>query len=314
VTQSPAPTPPDDSVLGVLRREHEAYLLTQRGLCANTAKQSWWLVSKFLKSCFGKEEGDVSRITPSDVQSFLQQKVSRPGPLRDKTSPSHLKNFLLFLFKSNRTSTNLALSVLTVAHRFGSRLPRHLTTGQVEAVLGAVREDTHLGRRNYAMMLLLARLGLRAEEVVAIQIDDIDWRAGELLVRGKGQRHDRLPIPKDVGEALAEYTRRDRETPSRALFVRDRAPRIRFAHGQILNRILKEAFAKTGLVPPLPWVGAHVMRHSLAVSLTQRGASIEEIGNMLRHRSRSTTMLYARLDVDGMRSIAQPWPAKKVTK
>jgi site-specific recombinase XerD len=303
VTKPLPPQPLDESPQGVLRREYEEYLRNQRGLSKSTVKQSWWLISHFLTCCFGKTECDLSQITAADIVKFLQQKVSRPGPLRDRTSPSHLKNFLLFLFKSNRTVKNLALNVLTVAHNFGTRLPRHLTAEQVEVVLAALREDTHLGRRNYAMMLLLARLGLRSEEVIAIQIDDIDWRAGEILIRGKGKRHDRMPFPKDVGEAVAEYIRCDRQTSTRSLFVTDRAPRVAITYGTFLNTILKKALAKTGLTPTLPWVGTHLLRHSLAVSLTQKGASLEEIADMLRHRSRSTTMMYARLDVEGMRSI-----------
>ena len=158
------------------------------------------------------------------------------------------------------------------------------------------------------MVLLLARLGLRAPEVIAIQIDDIDWRAGELLVRGKGQRQDRLPLPPDVGEALAEYIRRDRVTTARALFVRDRAPRQPFVDGQVLNWILKAAFMKTGLKPPTKYLGSHILRHSLATSLVQRRASLAEIGDLLRHRSRASTMIYAKLDRDGLRSIAPSWP------
>lgn len=314
VTKPLPPQPVDESPQGVLRREFEEYLRNQRGLSKRTVKQSWWLIAHFLKFCFGEEKHDVSQITAADILKFLQQKVSRPGPLRDRTSPSHLKNFLLFLFKTNRTAKNLALSVPTVAHNFGTRLPRHLTTEQVDAVLAALREDTHLGRRNYAMILLLARLGLRSEEVIAIQIDDIDWRAGEILIRGKGKRHDRLPLPKDVGEAVAEYVRQDRQTSTRSLFVTDRAPRVAITYGTVLNTILKKALTKTGLTPPMRWVGTHMLRHSLAVSLTQKGASLEEIADMLRHRSRSTTMMYARLDVEGMRSISQPWPTNKEGK
>jgi site-specific recombinase XerD len=158
------------------------------------------------------------------------------------------------------------------------------------------------------MVLLLARLGLRSPEIVAIQIDDVDWRMGEILIRGKGQRHDRLPLPPDVGEALAEYIRRDRVTSSRSLFATERAPRKPFASGQILNAILKDAFAKAELEPPTRYVGSHILRHSLATSLVQRGASLAEIGDMLRHRSQESTMTYAKLDIDGLRSIAQPWP------
>lgn len=159
------------------------------------------------------------------------------------------------------------------------------------------------------MLLLMARLGLRAPEVIAIRLDDIDWRAGELLVRGKGQRHDRLPIPADVGEAIAGYIRDERVSASRMLFVSLRAPNGPFKDGQVINDILKDAFAATGVTPPGPYVGSHVLRHSLATNMVRNGASLAEIGDMLRHRSRASTMIYAKLDIDGLRSIAKPWPA-----
>jgi site-specific recombinase XerD len=161
----------------------------------------------------------------------------------------------------------------------------------------------------------MARLGLRAPEVIAIQLDDIDWRAGELLVRGKGQRHDRLPIPPDVGEAISKYLREGRTSATtRTLFVTHRAPNRPFKDSQVINAILKEAFAATGVKPPTPYVGSHVLRHSLATNMVRAGASLEEIGDLLRHRSRATTMIYAKLDTDGLRSIAQPWPVAEVAR
>ena len=126
--------------------------------------------------------------------------------------------------KSGLTATNLALCIPSVAQRYGARLPRHLAPEQVDTVLAAAPADTRFGRRNYAMTVLLARLGLRAPEVTAIQLDDIDWRAGEFVVRGKGRNHDRVPIPPDVGEALADYIRHDRVSTSRALFVTGLSP------------------------------------------------------------------------------------------
>ena len=308
------PTPPDESARGRLRAEYEEYLRRQRGVTERTIKHAWWLVSRFLTFCFGEEEVNVSQITAAHITNFMQQATLRPKPLRDKTSPSHLRNFCLFLFKTDRTTTNLATSVLSVAHQYQARLPRHLTAEQVEAIVSAVKQETPVGRRNYAMVLLMARLGLRAEEVVAIQLEDVDWRAGELLVRGKGKRYDRLPIPIEVGQALAEYIRRDRITSTRFLFVTERPPRAGFKDGQILNAVLKDAFAKTGLKRPLERIGAHVLRHSLAVSLAKQGSSIEEIADLLRHRSRATTLLYTRLDMESLRSIALPWPAKENRK
>lgn len=210
------------------------------------------------------------------------------------------------------TLSNLALGIPKVAHRPTARLPRHITPEQVEAVLAAVRSDPQFGRRNYAMVLLLARLGLRAQEVVAIQLDDIDWRAGELVVRGKGQRHDRVPIPPDVGEAVANYIRHDRLSTSRALFVTARAPHGPFKNGTELNVILRQAFARSGVTPPRPYVGSHVLRHSLATNLVRKGASLAEVSDLLRHRSRASTLIYAKVDIDGLRSIAQAWPSSGV--
>ena len=190
-------------------------------------------------------------------------------------------------------------------------MPRHLTAEQVEVVLEAVRSGSpvKVRRRNYAMILVLARLALRAPEVIAMQIDDIDWRAGEIVVRGKGQVRDRLPLQADVGQALAEYLRYERPpTESRALFVTSRAPHRAFEDSQVLNAILKDAFVRTGLRPPVAYVGSHILRHSLASHMARQGASLEEIGDLLRHRSRASTLIYAKLDIEGLRSIAQPWP------
>lgn len=291
-----------------LRRDYEAYLRRQRGLSERTIFHSWRLADRFLEFRFGDDIGDLGHITPTDVAGFLQHLTTRTPPLRDKTTSSHLRNFFRYLFQTGKTAINLALGIPSIAQRYGARLPRHLTPEQVDTLLEAVRADTPRGRRNYAMVLLLARLGLRPPEVIAIQIDDIDWRSGELVVRGKGARHDRLPLLPDVGEALADYIRLDRVTTSRTLFVIERAPHRPFKDAQILNAILKDAFARTGLTPPAPYVGAHVLRHSLATNLVRRGASLEEISDTLRHRSRASTLIYARLDLDGLRSIAQPWP------
>src|SRR6266852_2619620 len=207
-----------------LKLEYEDYLRNQRGLSERTIYHCWRFADRFLHFRFKGRPCDLSKIKPVDIARFMQHLISRGKPFRDKTPPTHLRNFFQFLFKSGMTNVNLAPSVPRIAHRYASRLPRHLTPEQVEVVITAVKADTAIGRRNYAMVLLMARLGLRAAEVIAIQIDDIDWRAGELLVRGKGQLHDRLPLPKDVGEALTNYIRKDRVTTSRALFVWHRTP------------------------------------------------------------------------------------------
>jgi site-specific recombinase XerD len=308
VGKPPLPPTAKDSARMALRREYEGYLRRHRGLSERTIFQAWRCAERFLAFRFGEEIGDLSQLASVDITDFLQHLAQRTPPLRDKTWTSHLRNFFRYLFQVGTTAANLAAGIPRVAQRYGTRLPRHLTLEQVERLLEAVRTETPRGRRNYAMVLLLARLGLRPPEVIAMQLDDIDWRSGELVVRGKGDRHDRLPLLPDVGQALAEYIRGDRITTSRALFVTERSPHRPFKDSQVLNAILKEAFARIGLTLPTPYVGAHILRHSLATNLVRGGASLEEISETLRHRSRATTLLYARLDLDGLRAIAQPWP------
>ncbi|MFB9263122.1 tyrosine-type recombinase/integrase [Bradyrhizobium erythrophlei] len=294
----------DDSPLARLRQEYEDYLRVQRGLSARSIYHCWRFADRFLAFRFKGKAFDWSRITALDLARFMQSLTSR----RDKTPPTHLRNFFQFLFKSGKIKTNLALSILRVAPKYGANLPKYLMAEQVEQVIAAANEDTPVGRRDYAMVLLQARLGLRAQEVIAIELDDIDWRTGELLVRGKGGLYDRLPLPQDVGEAIANYIRRDRKTASRALFVTHRAPRRAFAGAQILNEVLEKAFRKAGVKPPRRYVGSHILRHSLATNMIRSGASLAEIGDVLRHRARGTTMIYAKLDIEGLRSVAREWP------
>jgi len=249
---------------------------------------------------------DLGTLRPADAICFVQHLLTGKHPYRDKTVATHLRTFFQYLFACGATATNLALSIPKVAQRWDARLPRHLSLEGVGAVLASVRGNPRHGARDYAMLLLMARLGLRAPEVVAIQLDDVDWRAGELLVRGKGKLHDRLPISAEIGEALSRYLREERgPTTCRTVFVTHRAPHRAFKDGQIINAILKDALSATGQKPVTPYVGSHLLRHSLATRLVNAGASLDEVGYVLRHRSRTSTMIYARLDTDGLRSIAQ---------
>lgn len=293
--------------LKVLRSDYEDYLRHQRGLSERTIYHCWRFADRFITFRFKGKSFDPSKLKAIDIAKFMEHVTSRKTPFRDKTPPTHLRNFFRYLFYAGHTAVNLAPSVPRVAHRRGSALPRYLPSDQVEALLAAIKRDTPKGRRDYAMVLLLARLGLRAEEVIRVQLDDIDWRAGELLVRGKGQRQDRLPLPHDVGQALADYIRRDRRADSRNLFVTHRRPCVPFVDAQVLNGILEVGFRKAG-IKPARYVGSHILRHSLATDLVAKGASLDEIGDMLRHRGRRNTMIYAKMDIEGLRSIAKTWP------
>lgn len=290
-----------------LLADFETYLVKQRGLSPRSVPHTIGFARRFLDYRFGQEIIDLGNLRPADAIGFMEHVLT--SARRDKTVATHLRIFLRYLFAYGATATNLALSVPKTARHWGARLPRHLSPEGVEAVLASVRDNQRHGARDYAMLLLMARLGLRAAEVIAIQLDDIDWRAGELLVRGKGKLHDRLPITVEIGDALSRYLREERGPATcRTLFVAHRAPHRPFKDGQIVNAILKDALSATGQKPVTPYVGSHLLRHSLATQLVNAGASLDEVGDVLRHRARSSTMIYARLDIDGLRSIAQPWP------
>jgi site-specific recombinase XerD len=303
----PAPLTEAQIARAALLADFETYLVKQRGLSPRSVTHPVGFARRFLDYRFGEAVIDPGRLRPADVISFIEHVLV--SARRDKTVATHVRIFLQYLFGRGATATNLALSVPKTAKRWGARLPRHLSPDGVEAVLASVRDNPRHGVRDHAMLLLMARLGLRAAEVIAIQLDDIDWRAGELMVRGKGKLHDRLPITVEVGDALSRYLREERGPATcRTMFVTHRAPRRPFKGGQIVNAILKDALKATGQKPVTPYVGSHLLRHSLATQLVNTGASLDEVGDVLRHRSRTSTMIYARLDIDGLRSIAQPWP------
>jgi site-specific recombinase XerD len=217
------------------------------------------------------------------------------------------RSFFRFLFQKRELEADLATSVPTVANWQLSTVPKYLTPQEVERVLEACDRRTAVGRRDYAILLLLARLGLRAGEVVSLQLEDLNWRAGEILVRGKGLLHDRMPLPAEVGEALACNLRRDRPAcRTRRIFVCTRAPRRGFSHPSTLSTIVRRALARAELHPPLQ--GAHLLRHSLATSMLRSGATMGEIAEILRHRTLQTTEIYAKVDFQGLRSLAHPWP------
>ena len=309
VVALPATPARELTALDHLREEFYAYLRQQCGLSESTIYHCMGYMERFIAFQYGETLGDLNVITPDDIIAFLCHLKVGSKHHRGKTVPSDLRNFFKFLFWSGKTKRNLANAVPRTSHA-STNLPRYLKPDEVQRLLEAVRTGGALSRRNYAMLLLMARLGLRSPEVVAIQLDDIDWRSGEILIRGKGKLHDRMPLPPDVGEAIVDYIRNERAGTSRALFVSAKAPHRPFNDASILNYLLMDAFKKTGLHPPQRYVGSHVLRHSLAVDMLRRGASLDEIGDVLRHRSRMTTTIYAKYDLDALRSIARTWPAK----
>jgi len=197
-------------------------------------------------------------------------------------------------------------AVPSVADLRDRTLPRGLEPAAVRKMLASCDRRRTVGRRDYAILLLLSRLGLRRGEVAAIGLGDVDWRAGELLVRGKGSRQDVLPLPVDVGEAVVSYLRRRPRCESPALFLRMTAP-LRGLRPHAVGWIVREACTRAGL----PRVGAHRLRHTAATEMLRKGASLAEIGQVLRHREQKTTAIYAKVDREALRALARPWPSQK---
>jgi site-specific recombinase XerD len=304
----PAPTPTcDDSPLAAILKRYERHLRSERGLAAATVINYLPCIRKFLMERFREKPPVIREVRSSDVSDFILRHAPTMSPRRAQLVTAAFRSFFRFLFQEGELQVNLALSVPSVADRRLATIPKYLSPDQVERVLGTCNRQTATGRRDYAILLLLARLGLRAGEVVSLQLEDVDWRVGELLVRGKGLLHDRMPLPIDVGEALTSYLRMDRPPcKTRRVFVCMKAPRSGFAGPSTLTTIVRRALDRAGLYPALR--GAHVLRHSLATTMLRSGASMNEIGEILRHRNPSTTEIYAKLDFDGLRTLATPWP------
>jgi len=302
------PAKVDMSKRAVLQREYDAYLRDQRGLAETTIYVCTRYAEQFLAFKFSKRLGDLKRIKTADITAYILHRRKNKRRLKDKEIATHLRTFFRFLYWAGHTDRNLAENIPSSRQVKPRQMPRYLPPDDVSRLIDAARLSKKTGRRDHAILMIMARLGLRAPEVVAINLDDIDWRAGDILIRGKGQLHDRMPLPAEVGEALVDYLKNERRGTSRFLFVSTRAPFKGFADGQIINDILKKAYDATGLRPPQSYVGSHVLRHSLATELLRNGASIEEIGDVLRHRSTTTTAIYAQHDLDTLRSLSKSWP------
>jgi site-specific recombinase XerD len=291
---------------GILNR-YETHLRTERGLVTDTIRRYLPFVDKFLHDRFRGRPFLIKAVNASDISDFVLQHSHSMSVRTAQLMTTVFRSFFRFLLQKGELQVDLAASVLTVADWRLSTVPKYLTPEEVERVLNACDRRMATGRRDYAILLLLARLGLRAGEVVALQLEDINWRAGEILIRGKGLLHDRMPIPEDVGEALASYLRRDRlPCQTRRVFVCTRAPRRGFAGPSTLTTIVRRALHRANLQPEFK--GAHLLRHSLATSMLRCGATMGEIGEVLRHRAPNTTEIYAKVDFDGLRSLAHSWP------
>jgi integrase/recombinase XerD len=282
---------------------YRRYLTRERGLCAEAAEGYLAKVRRLL-AWRVTAGGLLEELTAADVSAFVLAVC--PGRSRNwgRQLTLSLRSFLVFLYVDGVLGESLAHAVPRVAGWRLAGLPRALEAGVAQRLVDSCDRATMIGRRDFAILLLLWRLALRRGEVAAMKLDDVDWRAGELCVCGKSRRVERLPVPRDVGQAVADYLRRDRPSvEARAVFVSIAAPHRRLTPGTVGSAVARAA-ERVGV----SGVTAHRLRHTAATEMLREGASLTEIGQVLRHRRPETTAIYAKADVETLRSLARPWP------
>ncbi|MGO8839190.1 MAG: site-specific integrase [Limisphaerales bacterium] len=286
---------------------YEHYLLKERNLSWQSVVPLRRFANRFLFEKFGDDQLNLSKLSAPDVTAFVQRHAHRYGPSEARKLVAAMRSFLRYLHYKGQVDTDLSVAVPKVARWSLSNLPKHLSAAQVRQVLRHCDRNTALGRRNYAILLLLARLGLRAGEVVSLNLEDIDWDNTRITVCGKTGRWAQLPLPADVARAIANYLHRDRpHCACRRVFIRDRAPIGGFNCAHAISSMVKRALVKAGVVSGRK--GAHLLRHSLATDMLRKGASLDEIGEVLRHKSPDSTAIYAKVDLGSLRTLALPWP------
>jgi site-specific recombinase XerD len=298
VTEQAAPAAGTAALLAAFDR----YLRAERGLAASTTKAYVARATRFLAEYAAA--GEVCDLTSADVTSAVLAECTTRSVGAGQYFVAALRAFLRFAHVEGLIAGDLSAAALTVTGRRGSLLPKGISPDEAEALLRACDRGSAVGRRDRAVLLVLLRLGLRGGEAARLRLEDIDWRTGQLLVRGKGSRDERLPLPGDVGEAVADYLQQGRPASARRdVFLTAIAPAVGLTR-EAVSGIVRRAFDRAGIAQ----VGPHRLRHGLACAMVRAEVPLAEIGQVLRHRSPVSTAIYARVDVAALRDLAQPWP------
>ncbi len=282
------------------------YLRQERGLSERTIPNVVYWAERFILEQLPKGPADFSQVGPRDVTKFIERHAARVKSGTSKVMVAALRTFLRYLQHRGAVPTELANCVPSVPPYSVSALPSFLSSATVTRILDHCDRSRAQGRRDYAILLLLARLGVRSGEVIGLRLEDIDWSLGEITIRGKGGRHSKLPLPGDVGEAIVDYLRQHRPVcASRCVFLRLHAPiQALTRHG--IRCLVRAAMERAAV--DAPHKGPHIFRHTLATEMLRKGASLDEIGEVLRHRSPKTTSVYAKVDINSLKGLALPWP------
>jgi integrase len=304
LSSAPAPQP---SPLAALLRQYAEYLSGERLLCASSVRAYADVARAFLARCLDEDRLDFAALAAKDVISFVLENTRRYRTGATNYQSTALRALLLYLYLQGRVPVDLRGAVPTAASWRLVGVPKGLNALQLRRLLGSCDRRRRAGRRDYAVLLLLARLGLRRGEGAALKLDDVDWTNGELRVSGKGQREARLPLPSDVGHALARYLSTARpSSSSRSLFLGARAPFAPMTPGAV-SALVRARCTGAGLPPS----GAHRLRHTAATAMLRAGGSLDEVAQVLRHRSPDTTALYAKVDRRMLGTLARRWPEER---
>jgi integrase/recombinase XerD len=306
VVPAPPPASPNGAVELMLER-YRHYLTVERGLGGASACNYVNAVRPFLHGRLSSDgrDLDLKQLKQADVIAFVVARCPHQSRGAAAQTVTALRSLLGFLHVEGTIERGLSMAVPKVAAWRLAGLPKGLDPAQVRSLLASCDRRTPRGRRDFAILTTLVRLGLRSGEVAALKLDDIDWRAGEIVVHGKGNHAERLPLPVDVGEAIAGYLHRGRSASAqgRAVFVRLIAPHCGMGRGGVKN-VVVDAARRASLTS----IGPHRLRHTAATQMLRAGASLPEIGQLLRHHHISTTAIYAKVDREALRTIARPWP------
>jgi site-specific recombinase XerD len=293
------------SVVDEVVADYRRWLLIDRGLAGPTVLRYENTARRFLQlRAAGDGERFIEALTGRHVIAFLLAESARVSVGAAKGRVAELRSLLKFLYLKGLTPVALGPAVPPVAGWHDTGIPVGVAATDVDLILDGCDRTDGGGIRDFAILSLVARLGLRSIEVARLELDDIDWRAGEIVVRGKARRRDRLPLPSAVGEALTGYLCEARPpTQIRQVFLARKAPR-RAIRADLVSDVTRRACDRAGL----PRVGAHRLRHALATEMLRRGATLVEVSQVLRHQDLATTAIYAKVDVGTLRLVAQPWP------
>ncbi len=296
----PVPSGPVELVVAAYRR----YLAIERALAASTVDDYERYVRVFFSGLAEPVRADLTILSASDVTAAVRTQCRSHNVGWAKNFNTVLRSLLRFFLLQGYVGRDLSPSVLSVAGWRNGTLPRAIDPKDAARLIASCAGQRRAARRDLAILTIVVRLGLRAAEVAALELGDIDWRAGEILVRGKGGRRDVLPVPDDVGEAIVDYLRHERPpTTSRHLFILAVAPRSGIST-KTLAGVVRCACERAGVTP----IGPHRLRHTAATEMLRGGASLAEVGQVLRHRHLETTSIYAKVDLGSLATLAMPWP------